>query len=104
MASTKGVSGAGKFNLGAAPGKNSIGKPFRSPSNPLPGHKRNESFTGNSKPSQASQVKYAGKPAATSAGFANTRARELGTFIGSVPVKGLQHQKTNPAKANKINK
>ena len=92
MASTKGVSGAGKFNLGASPGAANVGKPYRYPSNALPGRTRNDSYTGNSKPSQASQVKYAGKPAGNS-GIVTSRARELGKFIGSVPVSGLRHTK-----------
>jgi hypothetical protein len=76
MASSKGVDSKVKFKFSAPVGKVSFGKPYSSPTNPLPNHKRNESLTGHSKPSQKAQTSYAGKNA-TSTGFVTTRAREF---------------------------
>jgi hypothetical protein len=102
MASTKGISGAGILRFANPAGKNIIkaSQSYKQPSNPVPGHKRLECLTGNSKASQASQNSYAGK-SASSSGFANSRARELGSFKGSVPVSGLRHTK-KPETKNQI--
>lgn len=104
MDNLKGTPKNPKMPFSNAPGKVAIkaSQSMSQPSNPMPGRKRLDSMTGNSKPSMASQSSYAGKPAATSSGFANSRARELGAFKGSVPVAGLRHTK-KPETKNKIN-
>ena len=99
MASNKGVSSRG-FNVKNPQGASGV-KFVKSPTNPLPGHRSNESMTGNSKPSQASQISYAGRAATTSSGYASSRGREFGSFIGSVNVSKLRHTK-KPETKNQI--
>ena len=90
------------FKVNAPVGKSTTRK-MGNVSNPFHGRKDNDSMRGKAGVGKGTTTaNYAGKAAQTSSGFATSRARELSTFIGSVPVSGLRHTK-KPDTRNKIN-